>query len=249
MKHTLSLMWGLLGLVFALQAQEITVTLPDTPDSTDRPKNFSLVFNRGLMIAGPSPDSVPLNGTSSGTYFIGGGIRVSLWKDIVRLRITPGLAWTHLAYDQTNLKSFPTIQDSTPYDYAVEKHVLTYAELPVGVFVNLSKDEDGDTRYFVEAGGYFGYLISANYRTAYTDENGLRVKEKVRDLEQLDSEWNPFRYGVYARFGYRWASLYASWRLSDVMDEFTNAPFVPRGGEGYRNPNIPPMELGLTIFL
>lgn len=218
-----------------------------SPD--DRPRNFSLVFNRGLMIANSSPDSVPLNGNSSGTYSIGGGIKINLVKNVVRLRMTPSIAWTHFNYDQTNLKTFPTVGDSLPFDLTLEKHTLVFGELPVGLIFNLTTDEDGDPRFFVEAGGYIGYLLAANYKTRYKDDDGLRVKEKRRDLNNLDSELEQLRYGLYGRVGYKWASLYFSFRLSDVFDEFTNPALRPIASEQYKNPIIPPMELGITIFL
>lgn len=215
----------------------------------DRARNFSLVFNRGLMLTGASPDTVPLNGNSSGSYSIGGGIRIPIIKDAVRLRVTPSISWTHFTYDQTNLKTFPTVADSLPQQLTLEKHTLMFGGLPVGVMINMSRDEDGDPRFFVEMGGYVGYLLGANYKTRYKDSEGLRVKNKRRDLEGIENEFERLRYGLYARAGYKWASLYFSFRLSDVFDEFTNPSLRPTSFEGYRNPKIPPMEIGISVFL
>ncbi|MEM7369389.1 MAG: porin family protein [Bacteroidota bacterium] len=227
----------------SMDADEVAVKVGD-----DRPRNFSLVFNRGLMLTGSSPDSVPLNGNSSGTYSIGGGIRIPLIKDAVRLRLTPSISWTHFSYDQTNLKTFPTVADSLPQQLTLEKHTLIFGELPLGVIFNLSRDEDGDPRFFVEAGGYVGYLLGANYKTRFKDSEGLRVKNKRRDLEGIESEFERLRYGLYGRVGYKWAALYFSYRLSDVFDEFTNPSLRPTAFEGYKNPKIPPMEVGISVF-
>lgn len=216
---------------------------------TDPPRSFSLVFNRGFMLSGSQPDSVPLNGTGSGTYFIGAGFRFSLFKNKMGLRVSPGIAFTHFTYEQTNLKTFPSVPDSVPFPFTQERHGSTWAELPLGIYANFSRDEDGDPRFFAELGGYIGYLLAANYKTRYNNAANLRVKEKVRDLHKIESEWERLRYGLYGRVGYKWAAIYVSYRLSEVFDEFTNPAYRPKAVEGFRNPAIAPMEFGITVFL
>ncbi|GAB4415812.1 MAG: hypothetical protein OHK0039_24700 [Bacteroidia bacterium] len=217
--------------------------------NTDEARNFSLVFTRGLIITDARQDTVPLNGTGSGTYVVGAGFKFPLVKNTLGLRVAPSLAITQYTYEQTAAKTYPTIADSLPYTLALERQGAVFGELPVGVYLNFNKDEDGDPRFFLEAGGYVGLLVAANYKTRYTNAEGLREKNKVRDLQKIESEWQRLRYGLYARVGYKWASLYVSYRLSEVFDEFTNEAYRPRPGEGFRNPQLPPIEVGISLFL
>ncbi|MDX1908716.1 MAG: hypothetical protein SF053_16890 [Bacteroidia bacterium] len=245
MKHILC---GVLMLftIFSAKAQD---TPPPTDNlETDPARNFNLVFTRGLMMTGGKRDSVPINGAGSGSWSIGAGIKAPLLKDRLGLRITPAFTLTRISYDQTTLKSFPSVPDSLDFQLSRESHNLYAPELSLGVYLNLSHDEDGDTRLFVEAGGYVGYLTGASYRRAYTNSANLRVDEKIRDLERVEDEFVRLKYGLYGRFGYKWAAAYVGIRLTDVFDELTNDMFKPRQVAVYRNPLIPPMELGLSLL-
>lgn len=234
-------------------AQVDSTTIP-TPDElstnldVDPPGRFNLVFTRGLMLAGGSPDSIPINGNASGTYSIGGGIKFALDKqNVLGLRLTPGVSWTHIQYNQTEGKTYPTVGDSL--NFSVEKHTMAFADLALSIFINLSRDEDNDRRFFLEAGGYGSFLVSANYKTRFTNADGQRVKNKIRDLEQISDEWLRYRYGLFGRLGYKWAALYVGYRLSDVFDPFTNDILLPRPTDvGFRNPQIPPLEVGISLF-
>lgn len=200
------------------------------------------------MLASGSPDSIPLNGNASGTYSIAGGIKFPLdKKNILGIRMAPGVSWTHIQYNQTEGKTFPTVGDTL--NFSVEKHTMVFADLALSMYINLSRDEDQDRRFFLELGGYGSYLIAANYKTRFTNADGLRIKNKVRDLEQISDEWLRYRYGLFGRVGYKWAALYIGFRLSDVFDEFTNESLRPRPEEtGFKNPQIPPLEVGLSLF-
>ncbi|MDX2247593.1 MAG: porin family protein [Bacteroidia bacterium] len=230
-----------------IKSQPLSPALPADDLPSDPPSRFDLVFNRGLMLVSSTQDSVPISGSNSGTFFIGGGIKFPLAKNKMGIRVTPGVAFSRIQYNQTTIKTFPTIPDSLSFTLTSEKHSLTYVELPLGFYLNISRDEDNDPKFFVEAGGYVGYLLSASYKTKYVNSDGQRVKTQVSDLEKIEAEFERIRYGLYGRLGYKWASLYYSFRLSALFDEFANDP--PRGGQGYKNPVIPPMEVGLTIFL
>ena len=225
------------------EAQQASDDLPSDP-----PSRFDLVFNRSFMLTGGGTlDTIPINGSNSGTFFIGGGIKFPLANNKIGIRATPGVGWTQINYNQTSLKTFPTIQDSIGFPYTSEKHRLFHVELPIGFYVNVTRDEDNDPKFFLEGGGYIGYLISAGYQYKYLNSTGQRVKVNNRDLEQIENEFQKLHYGIYARIGYKWASLYFNMRLTDVFDEFANDP--PKDVPGFRNPKIPPMQLGLTVFL
>lgn len=219
----------------------------------DPPKRFSLVFNRGFTLPGPAQDTVPLSSTASGTYFIGAGFRFPFTeRNVVGLRATPGLAWTSYSYQLTVDQTFPSIPDSTEFAYTQEKHRLFFLEMPLGIYINFTRDEDGDPLFFGELGGYVGYMGSAEYRIKYRNGAGQRVEERTKDLEQIsdpEPEFQRLRYGAYARIGYKWFSLYYSMRLTDVFDEFTNPSLRPKDVEGFKNPGMPPMEIGISLFL
>lgn len=217
----------------------------------DNARRFSLVFNRGFQLVDKANDSIPINGASSGTFFLGGGIRIPLGGQVAGLRLAPGVSWTNISYNQTNLKQFPTVAGDS-LNLSVEKHSLTHIDLPLSVFFNLSRDEDGDPRIFVEVGGYASYLMAASYKTKYEDSNGLRVKQKTRDLHALTEEKEEFerlRYGMFARAGFKWFALYIDYRLSDVFDEFSGTIINPQTRAGFRNPVLEPLQIGISIFL
>lgn len=217
----------------------------------DMARKFSLVFNRGFQLVNKANDSIPINGASSGTFFLGGGIRIPLAGQTVGIRLSPGVSWTNISYNQTNLKQFPT-QATDTTNLSVEKHSLTHIDLPVSFFFNITRDEDGDPRVFVEVGGYASYLMAASYKTKYEDTNGLRVKEKVRDLHALEgdkAEFERLRYGIFARAGFKWFAIYADYRISDVFDEFSGTIINPQTPQGFRNPVLEPLQIGLSIFL
>jgi len=221
---------------------------PSTDLPTDPPRTNSLIITRGFMMGASAVDSVPLNGFGSGTFSIQVGIKKYLIAQRAGLRFSPGVSFTTYDYNQTDLKRFPSIPD-TLISFEQERQNLTLLELPIGIFVDLNKDEDNDPRFFVEAGGYIGFLVGARYRSRYVDGNGLRIENRISRLQRLDSEYERLRYGIYARLGYKWASVYFGMRLTNVWDEFANDITSPTGTTDYRNPSIPPMELGISLIL
>lgn len=244
----------------SIQAQEVMIDTTQAPVAkeatgednlpVDMARRFSLVFNRGFQLVDRANDSIPINGASSGTFFLGGGIRIPLGGQKAGIRLAPGISWTNITYNQTNLKQFPTpSSDST--NLSVEKHSLTHIDLPLSFFFNLTRDEDGDPRIFIEVGGYASYLMAASYKTKFEDANGLRIKSKIRDLHALEgdkAEFERLRYGLFARAGFKWFAVYVDYRLSDVFDEFSGTIINPQG-EGFRNPVLEPLQIGLSIFL
>ncbi len=198
--------------------------------STDRPDNIDLTFTRGFLLVTNEEEGVPLNAGSSGTIRIGAAFKVHLANNTFGFRVHPSISWTKFTYDQTAEKTFPTAIDSS-MTLDVEKHRFTFVDLPLGIFVNITKDEDGDSRFFVEAGGFVGYRTSSIYKTKYNVPNeNQEVRQRVRGVKNLED----IRYGFYGRIGYKWVALYYSYRLSNVFKE---------------TPMLPPMELGITVFL
>ncbi len=227
------------------ETKEAAPKVKDLP--SDPPRKYALVFGRSLLLANSSPDSIPLGSSSSGTYSLGASIKIFLLGDKLGLRLTPGISWKHLTYENTQAKTYPTVFDSS-LQLELEKHILTAGDLGLSVFYHITTDEDGDPLYFIEAGAYGSYLLGGNYRRRYTDAEGLRRRDKTLDIVGVANEWQPLQYGLMARVGYKWLGLEFNYRLSDLLDEFTNTIFLPKEGEGFRNPVIPPIEVGLKIF-
>ena len=217
--------------------------------AADRASNFSLLFQRGFMLVTQKTDTVNLNGGLSGSFTLGTSFKVNLFKNVVGLRLQPGINWSKADYAQTKANTFPSVQDSFPANWIVnsEKHRFTFLELPIGLYVNLTKDEDGDPRLFLEAGGYFGYRTGSAYKLKYDDVNGEQTqtvtlkRANVPDLENL-------RYGIYGRFGYKWIAAYYSYRFSDVFRQFRTDPATGLPTP-FQYPRYAPMELGITVFL
>lgn len=209
----------------------------------DRPDNIDLTLARGFLLISEEQEGVPINAGSSGTISLGLGLKLHLPGNVVGLRVNPNISWTRFAYDQTAEKQFPTEVDPDRV-LSVEKHRFTFIDLPVGVFVNITKDEDGDSRFFMEAGGFVSYKTSGVYKTRYEDELlDQEVRVRVRGVKDVE-EW---RYGVYGRIGYKWIALHFAYRLSEV---FKPNPLNANGQpSGFEVIDLPPMELGLAIFL
>ena len=109
------------------------------------------------MLGATSLDTVPLNAFGSGSYSLQNAIKLNLYRNVLGLRLSPGVTWARLAYTQNDLKTFPTIPDSLNLNLTQERHQFFYIELPVSLVFNITKDEDGDSEFFVEAGGYASF--------------------------------------------------------------------------------------------
>ena len=203
----------------------------------DRPQNFQLLLNRGLLISSvEGDDRVPVNGSLSGSLFLGLSFKAILPSQKAGARITPGINWYKLNYQQEEAKVFPT---DTLFDS--EKHVLTYLELPIGFFVNFSKDEDGDPRLFAELGGFLGYKLNGSYKRKF-EESGRTVRLIRRDVPDVE-DW---RFGLYGRLGFKRWALYTSYLLSDTFAEFT----TENGSTPPADLAAPPtLEIGISFIL
>lgn len=228
----------IIGNLQLLAQEERSDNLP-----VDRPRIFRLVFTRGFMIAsqGAETPGVPLISAGSGSYFLGASFQTNFLHGRWGFRAQPGFNWLILTYEQTNSKVFPPSPlDSISLD--IERHRITYLEMPLGVFVNFTKDEDGDGRFFLEGGGYLGYRIGGAYKFKYDDEQNNTVKQVTRGLDYFKD----FRYGLYSRIGYKWFSLYFSYRFSDVFSDSVLGLYGPL--DEFPFPEIPRVELGLTLL-
>jgi hypothetical protein len=217
-------------------------------ETGDEPKVFELIFSRSFLIGAGNLDSVPLSTFNSGSYRLGAGFRIPFQRNTIGLRIAPSVTWLRLVYNQSENKTFPTLADTTRPELSQERHQLTYLDLPLSFYYNITKDEDSDPLLFVEIGGYAGYMLGGNYKQRY-DDGDLRVTQKLSGLPQLEGQFERFRYGVMARVGYKWFSIYGNLRLTRVFGEFTNPQISPRPDAPFRNPEITGLELGISLVL
>ncbi len=235
---SICLFWAaVFGAGSALFAQET----PAPPAATDtartevNSKIFNLIVNQGFVVNGTGIDSMPMRGSASGSFFIGGGFIINLYKQKLGLRLTPGYAWYRATYESTGAKTFPSASDS----FQLERHRMGFFEVPVGLFYNFKTEEDGDPEIFAEIGGYAGYRTGSVYKTRGTNAEGQEVTTTVKNVGDLER----FRYGLFARAGYKWFALHAAYRLSNVWLT------TPTQREGYVYPKMPALEVGLSLFL
>lgn len=213
--------------------------------AVDRPEQVEITFVQGLLINSPQQDGIPLNAGGSGTISLGSSFKLHFPKNVVGFRIQPSISWTRFSYEQATSKTFPTpfLNDDTK-PVRVEKHRIVFADLPIGLFVNVLKDEDGDPRFFLEAGGYAGYKLGSVYKikvdNTITEQETKQVVDNVYDLEN-------WRYGIYARAGISWLAAHFTYRLSDVFKP--NPRQADGSPSGFESILLPRMELGLAIFL
>jgi len=128
-------------------------------ETGDGPKVFELLFSRSFLIGVGDVDSVPLSAFNSGSYRLGAGFRIPFQRNTIGLRIAYSVTWLRLVYNQSENKTFPTLADTTGPELSQERHQLTYFDLPLSFYYNITKDEDNDPIFFVELGGYVGYMM------------------------------------------------------------------------------------------
>jgi hypothetical protein len=228
------------------QAQEAEPS-QDTPlpaDSLDmdleEPNAYDLILQRSLML-GDSDELTDIR-NSSGNWFLGLGFKLPLIRHRMGFRIQPGIAWTKINYDSVQVaKTFPDLPEGP--DYSFQRHRLTYAQLPIGIYYNFTLDEEKRARVFLEAGGYVGYRLSGVLKYG---ENGVRdqsITTKVTNVPDMKN----LQYGLYGRLGYRMIAIYGQYRLSSLFTDFkTDLDGVATSTP---NPAFPQFEIGISLLL
>jgi hypothetical protein len=160
---------------------------------------------------------------------------IGLQKEKDNFGIVTGLGWTinNYRFDTKNIM----IRDDDGYttyqvtDRTVDKNKLVTSFLTVPVLMELQLPaHQGHKDFFISAGVYGGFRLGSHTKVVYTD-NGDREKEKGRD----DYNINTFKYGLMARFGYKWIKLYAKCDFSPMF-------------ESGRGPEVYPWTVGVTLI-
>ncbi|MEM6261781.1 MAG: outer membrane beta-barrel protein [Bacteroidota bacterium] len=253
---------GLVMVTFSihLQAQEVDSALVMKVEDVSR---FDLVFQRSFLL-GAADATFPMQSTS-GSYFVGLGFKFGFLNNKLGIRAQPGINWLRLNYS-TNDDLFPESsilpQDSSQQNatFEIQRHRLTYFEVPLGIYFNISQDEDLNPKAFIEAGGFISYLFAEMLKEGTrANESAPLIRTKTPEIAYIGSDQR-LRYGLYARAGYRWFALFASLRLSDVFEpgavirNSADEAVVGTDGELLSVPQktedmVPQLQIGVTIFL
>ena len=128
-----------------------------------------------------------------------------------KIYLAAGLDWTHM-----RLKKNITPQPDQPVFTVIEEDIdfkknrfsSTYLRIPLSFQFRTKDDQKGNKFHFV-AGPEIGFLLNGKTKQV-SDERG---KVKYKD----DFNFNPFRYGAFARFGYDDIGLYVKYYANDVF--------------------------------
>ncbi|MFM6976555.1 MAG: outer membrane beta-barrel protein [Sphingobacteriaceae bacterium] len=129
-----------------------------------------------------------------------------------RIFFAAGLDWNHIRLKQ----DITILKDQAQLDYTQDNVEFTknrfssrYLRIPVGFDITRTY-KNGDKFHF-EFGPEIGFLLNGKVKQV-SEERG---KEKFKD----DYNFNPFRYGAFARIGYKNMGIYTKYYFSDVFAE------------------------------
>lgn len=144
-----------------------------------------------------------------------------------RLFLSAGFDWTHIRLKNDIIfdrNTTPLSYTESDIHYSKNRFSSSYLRIPITFEHRLGMDRDLRIAY----GPIGGFLLSGSQKFKSEEEG----KRKVKD----DFNYAKFRYGAFARVGYKWVGLYAKYYFNDM---FENSPQQ----EGLRN-----MSFGLMFF-
>ena len=157
--------------------------------------------------------------------------RVSLaGRGAVNLKTAITIDWTNFYFEnnitlEDGVETLTTSVDPDVTEYSVNKLTSRYVQIPL--LLNINTDPGSKKGLSISVGGFAGFLWSGKTKQV-SDENG---KVKIRD----DFNLNPVRYGLMARFDFRWLDLYFQYNMSEVFAE-------------NQGPNTQMFAAGLNVF-
>jgi opacity protein-like surface antigen len=122
-----------------------------------------------------------------------------------------GLDWNHIRLKQniTFQKDQPTLTYVTEaVDFKKNRFSSQYLRIPLSFQLRTKDDRKGDKLNFV-FGPEIGFLLNGKVKQV-SSESG---KDKFKD----DYNFNPFRYGAFARIGYGGTGVYVKYYGNDVF--------------------------------
>lgn len=195
-------------------------------------ERIDLVFHRSFLIIQNQIDTFPLNGASSGSYFLGVSANLLLAKRL-RLRIQPGVNFYRLSYTQNDSRTFPSTADSL----ASEKLRSIFLQIPVGLsFVLMRNANTGASDATFELGISPGLHLGSTTKIGI-EVNGRRAKAKLPAFDPI----TPLMVSAHLRLTYKFLGLYGAYRLTS----FFRPNSTTEDGRVY--PSVAPLELGACI--
>ncbi|WP_207429730.1 outer membrane beta-barrel protein [Pedobacter sp. SYSU D00535] len=142
-----------------------------------------------------------------------------------KIYLGAGLDWNHI-----RLKNNVTILSDQPeltfkeedIEFKKNRFSSTYLRIPLSFQFRTKDDQKGNKVYFV-AGPEVGFLINGKTKQVSEEQGKVKFKD--------DFNFNPFRYGAFARVGYGLAGLYVKYYANDVFAE-------NRGPSDFKNVNF-----------
>jgi hypothetical protein len=133
------------------------------------------------------------------------------FTDHFKMYASAGLDWNHMRLKQNitfqkDKSSLTYITDAV--DYKKNRFSSRYLRIPLSFQFRTNDDKKGDKLNFV-IGPEIGFLLNGKVKQV-SNENG---KDKFKD----DYNFNPFRYGAFARIGYGGMGVYAKYYGNDVF--------------------------------
>ena len=133
------------------------------------------------------------------------------FTDHFKMYASAGLDWNHMRLKQNitfqkDKSSLTYVTDAV--DYKKNRFSSRYLRIPLSFQFRTNDDKNGDKLNFV-IGPEIGFLLNGKVKQV-SDANG---KDKFKD----DYNFNPFRYGAFARIGYGGMGVYAKYYGNDVF--------------------------------
>lgn len=130
-----------------------------------------------------------------------------------KIYLAAGLDWNHIRLKENitfQKKQATLTYINEPIDFKKNRFSSQYLRIPLGIQLRTKDDEKGKKFNFV-FGPEVGFLLNGKVKQVSKE----RGKEKFKD----DYNFEPFRYGAYARLGYGGMGLYAKYYFNDVFAE------------------------------
>lgn len=133
------------------------------------------------------------------------------FNNYVKIYAAAGLDWNHIRLKQniTFLKDQPVLS-YVPDTVDFKKNRLSsqYLRIPLSIQLRTKDDSRGNKWHFV-VGPEIGFLLNGKLKQVSKE----RGKDKFKD----DYNFNPFRYGAFARIGYAGTGVYIKYYGNDVF--------------------------------
>ena len=133
------------------------------------------------------------------------------FNNYFKVYLAAGLDWNHIRLKEniTFQKKQPTLTYVTEtFDFKKNRFSSQYLKIPLSFQLRTKDDSKGNKFNFV-FGPEVGFLLNGKVKQISNE----RGKEKFKD----DYNFNPFRYGAFARLGYGGMGIYAKYYMTDVF--------------------------------